>query len=74
MYWKVKPQLISNVEMYRKKSGLTQAALADKSLVTRQTIIALEKGDYVPSVALALKIAKILGVSVEKLLQLKEDS
>lgn len=73
MYWKIKPKLISKVEMYRKKSGLTQAALADKSLVTRQTIIALEKGDYVPSVALALKISKILGVSVEKLIQLKED-
>jgi putative transcriptional regulator len=74
MYWKIKPQITNNVAAYRKSAKLTQAVLADKSGVTRQTIIALEKGDYVPSVALALKLARILGTSVEQILSLKEDT
>lgn len=74
MYWKKKPQVNNSVEDWRKKRGFTQAQLARKSEVTRQTIIALEKGDYIPSVALALKLAKVLKTTVQKLFTLKEDS
>ncbi|AEC51036.1 Predicted transcription regulator, containing DNA-binding HTH domain protein [Pyrococcus sp. NA2] len=48
-------------EMY----GLTQEELAKKLGVTRQTIIAIEKGKYDPSLRLAFKIAKFFGVKIE---------
>lgn len=44
---------------------MTQDELAEKVQATRQTIIAIEKGNYVPSVLLALRIASILGKKVE---------
>lgn len=45
--------------------GLTQESLADSVGVTRQTIIAVEKGKFVPSVKLALELASALGASLE---------
>ncbi|TET98921.1 MAG: transcriptional regulator [Candidatus Stahlbacteria bacterium] len=47
----------NNLKVWRAKFDLTQEELAKKVDVTRQTIIALEKGKYNPSVELALKIA-----------------
>ncbi len=52
---------------HRSKRGLTQEALAEAVGVTRQTIIAIEKGNYTPSVMLALKLASSFGVAVEDL-------
>lgn len=52
---------------FRKESGLTQEELALSVGVTRQTVIAIEKGSYVPSVLLALKIAKQFNKNVEQL-------
>lgn len=57
----------NEVSKVRKSLGLTQAELADKVAVTRQTIIAIEKGNYTPSVLLALKLAQALKKSVEEL-------
>jgi putative transcriptional regulator len=51
----------------RSKAGLTQEELAVQVGVTRQTIIAIEKGNYTPSVLLALKLASVFSVSVESL-------
>jgi putative transcriptional regulator len=51
---------------------MTQAELAEKAGVTRQTILAIEKGAFNPSVRLALKMAKVFGVSVEELFTLDE--
>lgn len=51
----------------RKERRLTQAELADAVGVSRQTIIAVEQGDYGPSVQLALRIARVLGGTVEEL-------
>lgn len=51
----------------RTKAGLTQEELADKVEVSRQTIIAIEKGNYTPSVLLAIKIAKVFKTSVEEI-------
>jgi putative transcriptional regulator len=48
-------------------SGLTQAELAGAAGVTRQTIVAVEAGDYAPSVYLALAIADRLQSTVEEL-------
>jgi len=50
---------------------LTQQELADRAGVTRQTIIAVEKGIFNPSVKLALKLAKILKTPVEELFMLE---
>ncbi len=44
---------------------MTQQDLADGCGCTRQTIVALEKGKYVPSLALAFRIAKLFGRSIE---------
>ncbi len=64
----MKEECIKNqVNEYRTKAGLTQEQLAEKVGVTRQTIIAIEKGNYTPSVLLAIKLAKTFSVSVESL-------
>ena len=60
----------SNVYTYRENAGFTQEELAEKVGVTRQTIIALEKGNYTPKVTLALKLAKVLKVKVEDLFKI----
>lgn len=49
---------------------MTQEDLARKVGVARQTIIAIEKGKYNPSVALAIKIARVFGVTVEEVFTL----
>lgn len=56
----------NKVSDLRLKKGVTQEDLADEVGVTRQTVIAIEKGNYVPSVLLALKIAKFFKQPVEK--------
>lgn len=61
----------NRIDFYRKKTGVTQETLAESVGVTRQTIIALEKGNYVPSVLLALKIAKFFKEPVEKIFKVR---
>ncbi|MBI3963964.1 MAG: helix-turn-helix transcriptional regulator, partial [Candidatus Kerfeldbacteria bacterium] len=51
------PNLRNKIREFRAKERLTQEDLAKKVGVTRQTIIAIEKGDYVPSLLLGLRIA-----------------
>ncbi len=51
---------------------MTQEALAIRVGVSRQTIIALEAGKYVPSLVLALRIARTFGVRVEDVFQFEE--
>lgn len=53
------------------QNEMTQQQLAQKVGVTRQTIIAIEKGSFNPSVKLALKIAKVFSLSVEELFELE---
>ncbi|WP_300344457.1 helix-turn-helix transcriptional regulator [Nesterenkonia sp.] len=55
------------VRALRKAQKLTQAELAQEVGVSRQTVVALERGDYAPSVFLALRIARALGSTVEDL-------
>ena len=54
-----------NVEM-------TQEELSNRAGCTRQTIIALEQGKYVPSIELAFKIARAFGASLEEVFQYEE--
>ncbi len=58
---------VSPVRVRRKERRITQAELAEQVGVSRQTIIAVEQGDYAPSVHLALRIARALGGTVEEL-------
>src|SRR5438270_5113911 len=51
---------------------LTQQALAERVGVTRQTIIALEAGKYVPSLMLAFRLARTFGVGVEDVFRYEE--
>lgn len=51
---------------------MTQEELANRAGCTRQTIIALEQGKYVPSIELAFKIAQAFGVSLEEVFQYEE--
>ena len=60
--------------MRRGKADITQGELAQLVGCTRQTIVALEKEKYNPSLSLAIKIAHILGVSVDELFTLEEET
>ncbi len=53
---------------------MTQEDLANRAGCTRQTIIALEQGKYVPSIELAFRIAKVFGVTLEEVFQYEESS
>ena len=65
------PEIIKNhVSDLRLKKGVTQEEFADAVGVTRQTVIAIEKGNYTPSVLLALKIAKFFKQPVEKIFKI----
>ena len=60
----------NHVRRLREAAGLTQAELARRSGCTRQTIIMLEQGRYVPSLALALKIGQVFAMPVEDIFTL----
>ena len=57
----------NRIKVYRALHDLTQEALAEKLAVTRQTILAIEKGKYDPSLDLAFRVSELFGVPVEKL-------
>jgi putative transcriptional regulator len=59
--------VVNPVRLRRRALKVTQAELAEATEVSRQTIIAIEQGDYAPSVFLALRIARTLGSTVEDL-------
>lgn len=63
----------NNIKVYRAMNDLTQEILAEKVGVTRQTIHAIEKGKYDPSLELAFKLARLFGVRIEDIF-LYEDS
>jgi len=64
-------EYISNdVNALRLQKGATQEKFAQAVGVSRQTIIAIEKGNYSPSVHLALKIAQYFKVPVEKVFKI----
>lgn len=65
--------LENRVRELRARFKWTQQDLADAIGVTRQTIGLIEKGDYSPSITMALKIAKAFHVSVEDVFYLKRE-
>jgi putative transcriptional regulator len=69
-----KDQLINRVEPYRTKLGLSRQELADAVGVHLQTIGYIERGEYAPTLALALRLANALGCKVEDLYQMKVEA
>jgi len=68
-----KPEMKNTIRRFRFNHGeMTQEELARRAGVTRQTIIALEAGKYVPSLALAFRIARVFGENIEEVFQFEE--
>lgn len=65
--------LRNHLKEYRARNSLNQSELGRFVGVSRQTISMIERGDYSPSVALALKIAKYFEVRVEDIFTYEED-
>lgn len=65
--------LKTKIKEYRAKFNLTQDALAEMVDARRETIIRIEKGQYNPSLKLAMDIAKVFQVSVEELFVFEEE-
>jgi putative molybdopterin biosynthesis protein len=64
----------TELPLIRKRRGVSAAQLAQRANVSRQTIYAIEAGEYVPNTTLALQLAKILEVRVEDLFLLEGDA
>ena len=62
----------NNLRVERARVRMTQQELADKTGVTRQTIVAIEQGKFNPSTVLALKMARIFGVTIEARFELED--
>ena len=70
----VKMPLYNRLKEYRSKIDVNQQQMGALVGVSRQTISQIERGDYSPSVTLALKIAKVFGVNVEEIFWYEEAS
>ena len=66
-------QIANRIEELRNAAGLSRQELADQVDVHYQTIGYIERGEYSPSLVLALKIASVLGASVEEIFWLDEE-
>ena len=62
----------NRLKEFREAKGLTQEKLAELALVSRQTIISIERGRYVPSLELALKLGQLFNCRVEDLFGIEE--
>jgi len=67
-------KVCNQLQQIRLKEGYTQQKLADAVCVSRQTIIAIEKGNHSPSLGLALLIAREIKIPLEKLFWLHPQS
>ena len=65
--------LKNRLKEYRAKTGVNQSDMGRLVGVSRQTISMIERGDYSPSVTLALKIARYFSVHVEDIFQYEEE-
>ncbi|GGM40320.1 transcriptional regulator [Micromonospora sonchi] len=71
----VKPtRVTNNIRTLRfARDEMTQADLADRIGVTRQTVIAIEQGRYSPSLEMAFRIARVFGVRLDEVFQYPEE-
>ena len=66
--------LYNKLKEYRARLGVNQQQMGALVGTSRQTISQIERGDYSPSVTLALKIAKVGGKTVEKIFSYEEEN
>ncbi len=66
-------EFTTKIKEYRAKTDMKQDELAQKVGVRRETIIRLEKGQYNPSLKLAMDIAKVFGTTVEELFVFEDE-
>ena len=66
--------LYNHLKEYRARLGVNQQQLGGMVQTSRQTISQIERGDYSPSVTLALKIAKVCDARVEDIFEYEEDT
>ena len=66
-------KLVNNLSDLRKEKGINQTDLGKLVGVSRQTISLIERGDYNPSVMVALSLARVFDVSLEEIFTLEED-
>lgn len=64
--------LYNRLKEYRARLGINQQEMGQRVDASRQTISLIERGDYSPSVTLALKIARVCGASVEEIFWYEE--
>ncbi|MBI3984721.1 MAG: helix-turn-helix transcriptional regulator [Candidatus Levybacteria bacterium] len=67
----MKEYVQNNVSQLRKQNNVTQEELAKEVNVSRQTIVAIEKGNYIPSLLLGIKIARFFKKQIEDVFMYK---
>ncbi|MFD1068024.1 helix-turn-helix transcriptional regulator [Oceanobacillus locisalsi] len=65
--------VINYVQVFRKQKKMTQEKLASNVGVSRKTIVSLEKGNYTPSLLLALQIAEVLETDIHTIFYLEKE-
>lgn len=73
MVGRSKSRVVNRVKEFREEQGMTQAELAVSAGVSRQSVISIERGRYVPSLQLALRMAQVFGCTTDELFHLEED-
>jgi len=68
-----KLKVVNHIREIREKRGITQIKMAEDLQVTRQTVSAIEKNKYNPSLELALKLIAYFDVPIEELFYLKKE-
>jgi putative transcriptional regulator len=68
------PRVHNNLRDAREKLGITQENLAELVGLSRQSIISIERGRFIPSIETALKLSSALNIPIEKLFWLKESN
>ncbi|MBM7837060.1 putative transcriptional regulator [Alkalihalobacillus xiaoxiensis] len=66
-------KVINHIREIRQQQGITQVKMAEDLQITRQTINAIEKNKYNPSLELALKLVRYFDVPIEQLFYLEDD-
>lgn len=63
----------TRIREYRARGNMTQAELAERVGVRRETIVFLEKGTYNPSLRLAYNVARVLGGGIEEIFSFEDE-
>jgi len=66
-------KLINRLHVFRAEARVTQEQLAKDVGVTRATIVAIERGDYNPSLELAFRLARWFGTDIESIFSVEEE-